>query len=83
MRYVIKGISHSDDSWIVNLLVKDEHAPCEIAALLHPHASFMATGVVTDGPEKWIERILVLTCINGKKTINDWKVGEELIDSFI
>ena len=69
----------------MQLLVDGKPEPFEIMTLLHPHAIYMATGVVTDGPEAWIEKILVLERSNiskEKKSIKDWQVGDILQDAF-
>ncbi|MBQ6178428.1 MAG: hypothetical protein IJK32_02780 [Bacteroidales bacterium] len=88
MTYLIKAISLSCqkcDNWQVQLLVDEKPEPFELKTVLHPHAIYMATGVVTDGPEAWIDKILVLERVNiskEKKSIKDWHVGDSLQDAF-
>ena len=88
MTYNIKAISPSCDkcdNWNVQLLVDEKPEPFEIMTVLHPHSVYMATGVVTDGPEAWIDKILVLERSNlskEKKSIKDWQVGDSLQDAF-
>ncbi len=86
MTYTITVISLSCskcDNWEVQLSVDEKPEPFEIMTVLHPHATYMASGVVTDGPEAWIDKLLVLErSSKSKKSIKDWQIGDSLEDAF-
>ena len=85
MTYTILEISlfcKKCENWQVSLHVEKEPNPFTIMTILHPHATYMATGVVTRGPKDWKGRILVLKGEKTNNPINNWGVNDTLIDAF-